>query len=161
MFVSAEALAAAARNKKKKKKRRDSRQYRMARKFLFMRCICIWFGKVAGAWIWLQTIIKCRDNEWGYLSKPLHVYWAFKGPSRRKLRIVSTKTEFKCRMLKVNSSTILFLNLGSELQVAFSWATLFWTEISLKWHVIYPNKISYSEDSYPWQFDISFFFFCG
>jgi hypothetical protein len=39
LIVSAEALAAAARNKKKN--RRGSRQYRMARKFLFMRCICI------------------------------------------------------------------------------------------------------------------------
>jgi hypothetical protein len=75
----------------------------MARKFLFMRCICIWLGKVAGAWIWLQTItIKCGDNEWGYPSKPLHMYWAFKGPSRRKLLTISTKTEFKCRTLNVN-----------------------------------------------------------
>jgi len=41
MFVSVEALAAAAGNKKKKRNRQGSRQYRMARKFLFMRCICI------------------------------------------------------------------------------------------------------------------------
>jgi len=26
-------------------------------KKLFMRCICIWLGKMAGAWIWPQTII--------------------------------------------------------------------------------------------------------
>jgi hypothetical protein len=77
----------------------------MERKFLFMRCICIWLGKVARAWICLQTIIKCGDNEcneWGYLSKPLHVYWAFKEPSRRKLCTVTTKTGFKCHTIKVN-----------------------------------------------------------
>jgi hypothetical protein len=39
MFVSAEAFAAVGRNKKTN--RRGSRQYRMERKFLFMRCICI------------------------------------------------------------------------------------------------------------------------
>jgi hypothetical protein len=76
----------------------------MERKFLFMRCIFIWMCKVAGDWICLQNIIKCGDNECnecGYLSKPLHVYWAFKGLSRRKLCTVSTKTRFKCRTIKV------------------------------------------------------------
>jgi hypothetical protein len=32
-----------------KKNRRGSKQYRMERKFLIMRCICIGLGKVAGA----------------------------------------------------------------------------------------------------------------
>jgi len=107
-FVPTEAFVAAARNEEKKQtNRRGFRQYSIARKFQFMRCICIWLGKVAGAWIWLQTIIKCGDNEhneWGYLSKPLHAHWAFKGPSRRKLRTVSTKTGFKCRTIKVNKA---------------------------------------------------------
>jgi hypothetical protein len=40
------------------KNRWSSKQYRMKRKFLFMRCICIGLGKVTGEWIWLQTIIK-------------------------------------------------------------------------------------------------------
>jgi len=109
--------------RKKQTNRRGFRQYSIARKFLFMRCICIWLGKVAGAWIWLQTIIKCGDNEcneWGYLSKPLHAHWAFKGPSRRKLRTVSTKTGFKCRTIKVKRNVD---------DVKCSWSNRGWTRI--------------------------------
>ena len=41
-FVPTEAFVAAARNEEKKtKNRRGFRQYSIARKFLFMRCICI------------------------------------------------------------------------------------------------------------------------
>jgi hypothetical protein len=58
----------------KKKNRWGREDYRVARKMLFMRCICIWLGKVAGAWIWPQTIIQCGNNEWGYNSKPLCEY---------------------------------------------------------------------------------------
>ena len=96
----------------------------MARKFLFMRCICIWLGKVARAWIWQQTIIKCGDNKWGYPSKPLHVYWAFKGPSRRKHLTISMKTEFKCRTLKVKHDVwaiSLHFYIHSSHQAVRSW----------------------------------------
>ena len=48
-FVPTEAFVAAARNEEKKTNRRGFRQYSIARKFLFMRCICIRLGKVAGA----------------------------------------------------------------------------------------------------------------
>jgi hypothetical protein len=65
------------------------------------------------------------------------------------LRVISLYVKLKRAKLFINSSTILFLNVGSELQLVFSRATFFWTEISLKWHVIYPNKISHSENSCP------------
>ena len=48
---------------------------------------------------------------------------------------ISLHVKLKCAKLFVNSSTILFLNVRSELEVAFSQATVFWTEISLKWHM--------------------------
>jgi hypothetical protein len=110
----------------------------MARKFLFMRCICIWLGKVARAWIWQQTIIKCGDNEWGYPSKPLHVYWAFKGPSRRKLRTISTKTEFKCRTLKVKHDvghflTFLYTQFSSSCKILAWFQTIWWYSSEACW----------------------------
>jgi hypothetical protein len=51
------------------------------------------------------------------------------------LRVISLHVKLKCAKSFINSSTILFLNVRSELQVAFSRATVFWTEISLKWRM--------------------------
>jgi hypothetical protein len=50
------------------------------------------------------------------------------------LRVISLHMKLKCAELFINSSSVLFLNVRSELQVAFSRATVFCTEISLKWH---------------------------
>ena len=55
-----------------KKNRQSFDYYRVAENWLFLRFVCTKLGKLAGAWIWPQTIIKCGDNEWGYNSKPLH-----------------------------------------------------------------------------------------
>jgi hypothetical protein len=88
--------------------RLGSRQYRMERKFLFMRCICTGLGKVTRAWIWLQTIIKCGDNERGYTSKPLHVWWAFKGPLRKNSILWARRQDLNAVHWRFNCESSLF-----------------------------------------------------
>jgi len=46
--------------------------HRPARNLVLMRCTRTQFCKVAGAWIWPQTIIKRGDNERGHNAKPPH-----------------------------------------------------------------------------------------